>query len=135
MAKNVKIKDIEGDVDAINTLFQQNSCDLATYIGAQKATPKKAGVYTIIFTFLFLIVASLVWIDVLPSPAGKVLIITLFAIPFIIAIFVQLIYRNWITTLLTIIGALAIILITLGVYTPQQVAQKLEETAGKQYNK
>ncbi|WP_118974807.1 hypothetical protein [Taibaiella koreensis] len=135
MAK-VKIngKRIEGDVDAINTLFQQNSCNLAAYIGAAKNAPKHTAAYTITCIVAFLVVASLVWINALPLVIHKILVLLLFSLCFIITYLMHTLRKGHLATTIAFVGALAITLIALNVRTPQQVAKTIEETTQKHFN-
>jgi hypothetical protein len=123
---HLKIKDIEGDAPDVSELFQKNGCSLAEYLGTEPR--KKLSVLWIwAMAMVFFILASCLWIDVFNLTWTKVSVLGVFTLGFLITIVTHYNYKNWPLTVITGLAGLAIVLMALNVYTPQEIARKIED--------
>lgn len=123
---HLKIKDIEGDAPDVSELFHKNGCSLADYLGTESR--KKLSVLWIwVMSAIFFVLASCLWNDIFNITWTKVSVLGLFTLGFLITIITHYNYKNWPLTVFTGLAGLVIISIALNVYTPQEMARKIEE--------
>lgn len=134
MAK-LKIKDIEGDPKDIHELFQSGGCDLPSYIGAGAKNKMLSAWWIVGVTLLFFILACCIWTELFNLIWTKVSILGLFLSCFLIIILVQYNYRNYLITILSAAAGVAIILMALNIYSPAEIAKKMESITQSHYKK
>jgi hypothetical protein len=134
MAK-LKIKDIEGDAEDIYDLFQKSGCDLSSYIGAGTQSKTFSAWWIVSAITLFFVLSCCIWTGIFNLAWTKVGILSLFLLGFLIVILIQYKCRNHIITILSGIAGLAIIFIALNIYSPSEVAKKMEAATIKKYEK
>lgn len=130
----LKIKDIEGDESDVSNLFQKNGCDLAKYLGAESSQLKIPNKWIGIMGFVFFVLASCIWVDIFNIIWTKISILGLFLLCSLIVLAVHYNFKNWSLTAIAGFSGLIAILMVLNVYTPQEIAKKIEDTI-KRYEK
>jgi hypothetical protein len=125
----IKIKDIEGDAQDIKALLKDLNCDMATYLGATVPPKRIPLLWLYLSVPLFIILATSEWIGVFNPILSKVSIIGLFFLYSCIVLIFHYNFKNWSLTTIAGIAGLIIILLALNVYTPQEVAKKIESHA------
>ena len=129
MAK-IKIKDIEGDAKEIHNLIQNVGFDLQQYLTDKPAKKPIPKIFMYISIAAFFIICCLVWTGVLNDYTNKCLTLLLFLLLGFVAITIQHNHNDWVVTALGGLTGLALILISLEVYSPKEVAKKIESKAG-----
>lgn len=127
MAK-IKIKDIEGDANEITNLFKDLGCDINSYLNTSPTKDKIPNYWLIILGVTLFILSCCVWCDLFSPAWTKVSILGLFLLLGLIVFIVHYTYEKWPITLIPSITGLCLILVSLNVYTPQELAKRLEET-------
>lgn len=125
MAK-IKIRDIEGDAEEIKNLLKDFGCDLNSYISATPIKKKIENIWLFVLGGAFFVLACLVWCDIFNPTWTKVSILGLFLLLGIISFIVHHNHDKWTFTAIPIVTGLCLILISLNVYTPQELAKRLE---------
>jgi hypothetical protein len=133
MAK-IKIRDIEGDADQIKNLLKDLGCDLNSYISTTPIKPKIPNVGIFILCSIFFILTCVIWCDLFNSTWTKVCILGIFLLLGLISYIVHNNYDKWSTTIIPIATGFCLILICLNVYTPQELAKRLENKAIEKIN-
>lgn len=129
----IKIKDIEGDAQDVKNILQELNCDLSAYLGAP-AAPKNIPVFWIwIIIPVFFILASCLWIGLFNPAWSKVSILGLFSLCGSISLIIHYNFKNWSLTAIVGFAGLILILLALNVYTPQELAKKIEKNAVNTY--
>jgi|SoiMetStandDraft_2_1073263.scaffolds.fasta_scaffold981125_1 hypothetical protein len=124
----LKIKDIEGEASDVNNLFQSGVCNWASYLGVEPPQKTFPTIWIWIMAIIFFVLASCVWIGVFNVACMKVAVLGLFLLCFSILWAVHYNHKNWSLTVITGVAGLVLILVALNVYTPQEIAKKLEKT-------
>lgn len=127
----IKIKEIEGEAQDIQKLFQEQECDLSSYIGVGRKCPKISVFWIWGLVLAFYVLACCIWTNVFINYWSKVAIIGAFMLFFLLIGIIQYNFKNWTLTFITGIAGLAIILVSLGVYSPQEIAKKIEQATTK----
>jgi hypothetical protein len=78
------------------------------------------------FASTFFLLAALIWIGVFNPTWNKVAILGLFSLYYLIVLVFHFYFQKWALTSIVIIGGLSLILLALNVYSPQEIARKLE---------
>lgn len=132
--KRIKLKDIEGDAGEITDLFKNLDFDLGTYLNEKPTKKDISKIWIWIGVPFFFILCCIVWISPLNPALYKISILALFIIWALIIIIIQFNYEKWILTLITGIAGMCLILISLEVYTPEEVVKKLEKHTTNKIN-
>ena len=125
MAK-IKIRDIEGDADEIKNLFKDLGCDLNSYINTTAIKTKVPTYWLFILGAAFFVLTCIIWCDLFNSSWTKVSILGLFLLLGLISFIVHHNHDKWSITSIPIVTGLCLILVCLNVYTPQELAKRLE---------
>jgi uncharacterized membrane protein HdeD (DUF308 family) len=133
MAK-IKIRDIEGDADEIKNLFKDLGCDLNSYISTTPIKSKIPTYWIFILGASFFILTCIIWCDLFSPSWTKVSILGLFLLLGLISYIVHNNHDKWSITSIPIVTGLCLILVCLNVYTPQELAKKLEDKAIEKFN-
>jgi len=128
MAK-IKIRDIEGDVDEIKNLFKDLGCDLNSYINTTPIKTKISTYWLLILGATFFILTCIIWCDLFNPTWTKVSILALFLLLGLISFIVHHNQDKWAITAIPLVTGLCLILVCLNVYTPQELAKRLENKA------
>jgi hypothetical protein len=114
MGEKIKIKEIEGDSEALASLFSTSDCSLSEYLNVKKKP--KLNCRTFIGTVvLFLIVLIALWVIPLNCIVWKkILTIVSFTLAICNIMFIQLYWKNTIVTVIGGIGAICLFLIAIG---------------------
>ena len=135
MAK-IKIKDIEGDDKALTDLFASSDCSLAEYLNVKpvKEYPLTA---LIIVISLFSVCSCLLFIGLFESQSAieRVFIILEFLLLGFSILSVHLYWKNTGATIITTIVSLCIMAVSLGIWTPEEAFEKMENQVEQQINK
>lgn len=129
--KRIKLRDIEGDAGEITDLCKNLGFDLGSYLNEKPTKKDIPKIWIWIGVPFFFILCCIVWIFPLNAALYKISILALFIIWALIIVIIQFNYEKWILTLITGIAGMCLILISLEVYTPQEVVKKLEEQASE----
>jgi hypothetical protein len=124
----LKIKDIEGDESDVSNFFQKNGCDLAKYLGAESPQLKIPNKWIGIMTCIFFVLAACIWVDIFNMIWTKIAVLGLFLLCSLIVLAVHYNFKNWSLTAIAGLSGLIAILMVLNVYTPQEIAKKIEDT-------
>lgn len=128
MGEKIKIKEIEGDSDALASFFAASDCSLGEYLNANKR-PKIDYRLLIGEVILFLVFLSILWS--IPSSnivCKKICTIVSLALVGCTAIFIHLYWRN---TLVTIIGGLisvCLFMVAIDAMTPEEAGRKINDS-------
>lgn len=125
MAK-IKIRDIEGDADEIKNLFKDLGCDLNSYISTTPIKSRIPTYWLFILGAVFFILTCIIWCDISSPSWTKVSILGLFLLLGSISFIVHHNHDKWAITAIPIVTGLCLILVCLNVYTPQELAKRLE---------
>jgi hypothetical protein len=125
MAK-IKIRDIEGDADEIKNLFKDLGCDLNSYISTTPIKTKIPTYWLFILGAAFFILTCIIWCDLFNPSWTKVSILALFLLLGLISFIVHHNHDKWAITAIPLVTGLCLILVCLNVYTPQELAKRLE---------
>ena len=131
----IKIKDIEGDAQEINHLLKENGFDLPSYLGARKTTGKVKTPVLFSLVSVFFVLNCCVWNKVLPGPWSNVAIQACFFVGFIIVAVCSYNYRSKTLLCIIIFAVVTILSLTLNVYSPKEIAKKIETLTVDKYNK
>lgn len=131
----LRIKDIEGEAHDIQKLFHEGEYDLSSYIGAGRKWKRISNFWIWGASFVFFILSSCIWINLFDNAWHKVATLGAFLLGFLITGMVQYNFRNRMLTAIAVVAALAIILIALEVYSPQEVIRKIEKVTTKEMDK
>jgi hypothetical protein len=129
------IKDIECDPQDLTEIFLPDKLDIYSYLGAPKPVKLIPIFWIWLIVPLFLILASCIWIGIFNPTWTKVSIIGVFALYSFMLIVVHYNYRNWSLTSIVVFGGLILLLLSLNVYTPQEIAKKIETNTVSKYSK
>jgi hypothetical protein len=127
MGEKIKIKEIEGDSDALASFFAASDCSLGEYLNANKKPKidRRTFIWTIV---LFLIILIVLWS--IPSSyivCKKALTLISLALAGCSIIFIHLYWR---TTIVTIIGsliAISLFMVAIDAMTPEEVGHKIND--------
>lgn len=133
MAK-IKIRDIEGDADEIKNLFKDLGCDLNSYISTTPIKNKIPHYWLFILGAVFFILSCLIWCDIFNSSITKIATLGLFLLLGLISVIVHYNHDKWTITAIPVVTGICLILICLNVYTPTEIAKKLEKEATEKLN-
>ncbi len=129
----IKIKDIEGDAQDVKNILQDLNCDLSTYLGAP-AAPKMIPVFWVwIIIPVFFILASCLWIGLFNPAWSKISIMGVFTLCGAILVIVHYNFKNSSVTAIIGFVGLILILLALHVYSPQELARKIEKNTVDTY--
>jgi peptidoglycan/LPS O-acetylase OafA/YrhL len=128
MAK-IKIRDIEGDADEIKNLFKDLGCDLNSYISTTPIKTKIPTYWLFILAGAFFILTCIIWCDLFNPTWTKVSILGLFLLLGLISFIIHNNHDKWAITAIPIVTGLCLILVCLNIYTPQELAKRLENKA------
>lgn len=125
MAK-LKIRDIEGDADEIKNLFKDLGCDLNSYINTRPTKSIIPNYWLYILVPVFFALTCLVWCDIFNPTWTKVSVLGVFLMLGLITIIVHHNHEKWSITGIQFFAGLSLILLSLNVYTPQELAKRIE---------
>jgi len=131
----VKIKDIECDAQDMEGIFQSNKLDMSTYLGVPKASKTIPSFWIWIIVPLFIALTSCIWIGIFDPIWTKISIIGVFTLYCSILAIIHYNFKNWSLTAIVAFGGLTLILLSLNVYTPQELAKKIETNTVNKYSK
>ena len=120
MGEKLKIKDIEGDSEALTTFFASTDCSLAEYLNARKKPQIKVTVLACT-VILYLIFTSLNWC--IPDDYivfKRILTVTGFALFGACSIFIHLYWNENIVTAIGIGVGIVLFALSLGVMSPDE---------------
>jgi hypothetical protein len=126
MAK-LRIKDIEGDADEIKNLFKDLGCDLNSYINTTPVKNSIPNYWLVILVPVFFILTCLVWCDIFNPTWTKVSVLGLFLLLGLITLIVHHNHDRWPITIIQFFAGFSLILLSLNVYTPQELAKRIED--------
>lgn len=125
MGERIKIKEMEGDSDALKKIFEDSDCSLAEYLNI----PKKSKIYYwILFISFVLFVISLCFLWNMPKEYvvyRKILELISFIFIGCVAIFVHLCWKNFVVTSLSVLFAVFSFLIALDAISPERAAKEI----------
>ncbi|MDF9796126.1 hypothetical protein OKW21_001389 [Catalinimonas alkaloidigena] len=125
----IKIKDIEGDAKQITNLCKDLGFDISTYLNQKPVKKTISKTWLAIIIPCFFILSCVVWIGLLNPVLTKISILALFLLLGTTIFIIQHNYENWIISTIAGITGLCLILISLNIYTPEELAKKLERKA------
>lgn len=131
----IKIKDIEGDQEDIQALFREGDCNLSSYIGAEAFRKKVPDKWTFLITTILFVLSCSVWTDAFNPVWTKV---AQMAILFLGVFMVWIVHSNYRSPTLTMIVIFALsinFLLILNVYSPQEIAKRIEQMALEEYKR
>jgi D-alanyl-lipoteichoic acid acyltransferase DltB (MBOAT superfamily) len=123
----IKVKDIEGDPKDIQFLFQEGDFNLAGYLGAEAARKKVKDKWILMLISTLFILSCCIWNDAFNSVWTKVTILAAFFLSFFILLIVHSNYRSKAITTIVVVALAVNILLILKVYSPQEVARRIED--------
>lgn len=126
MGERIKIKDIEGDSEDIRDLFLSNNCNLAEYLEIPNHISFNLR-WLIGCVCLYIVVLCILWN--IPSDyiiCYKILMLLSIALAVLSVVLVHAKYKNYALSFIAIIGVLILYLIAANIYTPEEVAKKIE---------
>lgn len=129
----IKVKDIEGAPKDIGLLFQEGDCNLAGYLGAEAARKKVKDKWIFLLISALFILSCCVWNDIFIPAWTKVSILATFFLSFFILLIVHSNYRSKMITMIVAVALAVNILLILKVYSPQEVAKKIENFTIEEY--
>lgn len=137
MAK-IKIRDIEGDADEIKNLFKDLGCDLNSYISTTPIKTRVSANWLFILGAAFFVLTCVIWCNLFNPSWTKVSILGLLLLLGLICVIVHHNHDKWAITVIPFATGLCLILVCLNVYTPQELAKRLEsktidKIGGKQH--
>lgn len=131
----IKVKDIEGDPKDIRLLFQEGDCNLAGYLGAEATLKKIKEKWIWLLISILFILSCCIWNDAFNAVWTKVTILAAFFLSFFILLIVHSNYRSKAITTIVVFALAVNILLILKIYSPQEVAKKIEKIAVETYNR
>lgn len=127
MGEKIKIKEIEGDSDALATFFESSDCSLGEYLNANKRPRIKLSIL-IMTTLAFVIISCLLWsLPVHHIICRKIFTIINFALFGATTIFLHLYWRNYFVTCIGAIIGICLFGISIDAITPQEAAQTVND--------
>ncbi|WP_343330360.1 hypothetical protein [Polaribacter staleyi] len=130
----IRIKDIEGDAGQITDLCKNLGFDLNSYLNEKPVKKQINKIWIYITVPLFFILCCLVWAAPLNPSLFKVLILGLFLLLGAIVVIIQFNHDNWMISGISGITGICLILISLNVYTPQEIIKKIEKQTTNKLN-
>ena len=131
----IKVKDIEGDPKDIQLLFQEGDCNLAGYLGAEAVRKKIKDKWILLLISILFILSCCIWNDAFNAVWTKVTILATFFLSFFILLIVHSNFRSKAITTIVVVALAVNILLILKVYSPQEVAKKIEHLTLEEYKK
>lgn len=128
MGEKIKIKDIEGDSDALASLFAASDCSLGEYLNANKK-PKIDYRIFIGTVIIFIIFLSILW--VIPSTneiCKKIFTILSLALAGCTTIFIHLYWRNIVATIIGGIISVCLFMVAIDAMTPKEAGQTISNS-------
>jgi len=129
----LKVKDVVGDPNDIRLLFKEGGCDLACYLGTEAARKKVSAWWILLLTCALFILSCCIWTDAFNAVWHKIAILAVFFVSFLILLIVHSNYRSKTITAIVTIAFISNISIILKVYSPQEVAKKIERITVDNY--
>ena len=128
MGEKIKIKDVEGDSDALASLFAASDCSLGEYLNASKK--RKIKPYILIGTFvIFLICLCILWsISSDNIVCKKIFTIIDLALGGCTTIFIHLYWRNITTTIIGGVVSTCLFLVAVDAITPKDAGQTIKNS-------
>lgn len=123
---NIKIKDVEGDAEAIHNLFKDSGFDWNKYLITENEKPKVHIGWLGLSIALFFIMACSIWNELLSGGWAKVTILGTLVMLAVVVSIIQLNYNNWQISAIAGVAGIFIISIALNIYTPQEAVKKIE---------
>ncbi len=124
----IKIKDIEGDATEIKNLFKDMGCDLSSYIEAAPLKKTVPQYWLWLSCIIFFINACSIWSGINNHFILKICTLSHFLLLGVILIIIHYNHEKWAITSIAAFTGLCVTLITLEVYTPKEIAGKLENS-------
>jgi hypothetical protein len=135
MKGKIKIRDIEGDVQQISDLCRNSGFDLNSYLNNKPRKEIISKVWLGILISIFFVLACTVWIGAFNPELTKIAVLALFLILGAVVFIFYHNHENWVTTLIAGLTGLSLILLCLNVYTPKELAKKIEDQSINRLNK
>lgn len=128
MGEKIKIKEIEGDSDALASFFASSDCSLGEYLNANKK-PNIDWRILAGTVFVFLIVLSVLW--TIPSEnivCKKTLTIFSLALVGCTTVFIHLFWRNIIVTFIGGLISICLFMVAIDAITPEEAGHKINDS-------
>lgn len=130
MAK-IKIKDIEGDADALVAIFSNSDCSLADYLNANKGPKIKVGILVTTASAFFIFATILFCLPAEYIILSKVLTMFTFALAGTTILFAHLYWKNVLATIIVTVVAICLYLVSIGSMSPAEAGNKVNERIEK----
>lgn len=128
MGEKIRIKDIEGDSDALKTLFESLDCSLADYLSAPRKS-KNDNLILSSFAILYIILLCILWN--IPATDDAIvlrncLIIISFAFAGCVTIYSYLYWKNIVATIICALFVIFLYKMAIGSTTPAEAANDMK---------
>ncbi|WP_131537425.1 hypothetical protein [Pedobacter nototheniae] len=122
----IKIKEIEGEITDVQSLFKDGNCNLSSYIGAEAAGKKVNSYWLVSIVAIFFVLCCIIWTDLLGPNWSKVAILGAIFSACIVLFIVHSNYRSKSITGILIGSLILILTVVLGISSPQDALKKVE---------